>query len=423
MRPTPPPKRVLGALCVGVSVFVLAAGGCRQLVGIEPREQKCGALPFAETTCAECVDASCCSEESACAEDPKCAAAADRLHACGASDAACRTEAEASAPPDNAAFTALAKCRVASCALSCSTCGGLTDPFGAACDDCIRSSCCDVATSCVNDAGCAGTFGCIASCSGPPDCVADCLIGPERTAAVAAFETCITKTCNAECKIGRDWSCVQHYAWKPAASEDKTIRYDLTVKNFLSQVAAPGVSVAVCQSLGDCAAKAVTDASGVASLEIDVAKDTSWTGYLKLSGAGYRTMLVKWSKPLAWDESALTFIVTDSEFALLTTQFKVPVDPTKAMLIATALDCKGINAPDIRFELNPKDPGILTSYFQSAGSDPTKTNRSGTVGFGNVPVSSNVILVSAFLDKQLVGESLAPIESGIITLLGLYPKQ
>jgi hypothetical protein len=202
------------------------------------------------------------------------------------------------------------------------------------------------------------------------------------------------------------------------------VKLDITVVSFLTQSAVPGVTVTACAAFAPtCDLTTVSDENGVATFVLPVIPPTRWSGFFRLSAPGYRNMLALRTKPLATDDFATMFIVTEDEFIGLVTQFGVPHDPTKAMVFATAFDCKGFNAPGITFKQSIDDPGILTSYFTGAAGPTDATNKSGTVGFVNVPATDPYVTVSAFKGAELVAESFVPIEADWITVAGLYPQQ
>ena len=89
---------------------------------------------------------------------------------------------------------------------------------------------------------------------------------------------------------------------------------------------------------------------------------------------------------------------------------------------ATAIDCRGLAAPDIIIKETLGDPTIVGADFHG-GTEPTAllTNATGTVAFGNIPVSQKLFYVAMYLDQKLVGDAFAPIEAGVITQVQLFP--
>lgn len=398
------------------------SGGCRQLVGIEERSEQCGGLEFADSDCATCMDSACCAETTTCSSDDACKSAAEQLTSCGHADAACRITAAEAATPGNAALAELGTCRTTSCALACNGCGGFVDQFGAECDQCVQQNCCDLALACAGDQNCSKTYACVAACSTRPDCVAQCLQGPLRNDAVIAFQKCIQDVCYDACDIGQDWQCLLKGSWGPPTT-NSSLTLDFKVVDFLSKQVVPNASVSPCDSiLNTCKEGATTDANGVARLVLPVGGPNGWSGYFRVIADGYEEMLVGANKPFLRDDFIIEYVVKSSDLTLLLSTVKTSLDPNKSLLFVTALDCHGLNAPEIRFELSETDPGISPSYFQGPGSDPSKTAKIGTAAFANVPVTNNYLGVAMYLDDQLVGEDFVPLEPGTLTAWALFPK-
>lgn len=368
------------------------------------------------------MDEACCAETTACSSDDGCEATANQLNACPPGAAACRIDAKAGAPPANARLAELATCRTTGCAVACNTCGGLVDAFGAACDACVQTSCCDLAVACAGDQNCAKVYACIAGCSTSPDCTAQCLQGPLRDDAVIAFQNCVQGACYDACKIGQDWECVSKASWGPPPTKPNLL-LDFKVVDFLSRKVVPNAIVKPCSAyLGTCSESATTDATGVAKLVIPVDEFANWSGYFRIQADGFREQLTGSTKPLNRDDFTTAYMVKEADLAILLATLNTTLDDDKALVFATALDCNGLNAPGIRFELSSKDPGILPTYFPGPGGDSTKTNKFGTVAFGNVPVNNPLVGISMYLGETLVGEIFAPIEPGKMTAFALFPK-
>lgn len=410
----------VGLLLGGALLF--GASSCRELVGVGERSSKCGGLPFAEASCGACADQACCAEETACSEDAKCAAAANAVHACADSDPDCRVAAASVAPVGNSALVALGKCTRANCSLACRACGGLVDRFGAGCDQCIQQACCDVATNCASDSSCAAAFTCVHECNDVPDCIRQCLNGPLRNQAVAELQDCLVHPCADACGTGSAWECVDNYGWGTGSTTTQ-LTYAITLVDILTQKRVPGAHVQLCNALTtDCSVQATSDENGVASLTIPLAPPAVFMGYARLTKAGYKTMLASTNQPLSKDAAETFAMVTDLEFLGLISQFSVNYDPQKAMVFATALDCRGFNARGVTAKVEPDDPGITTSYFRAAGAKTPATTESGTAGFLNVPVTQAYVTIRLLVGDELVGQSAVPVEAGAITQSRIFPR-
>ncbi|MBK8995121.1 MAG: hypothetical protein IPM35_05120 [Myxococcales bacterium] len=409
-----------GLLLAGA--LLLGASSCRELVGVEERASACGGLPFAEASCAACTDQACCAEEATCSEDAKCAAAANAVHACADSDPECRVAAASTAPLGNSALGALGKCTRAKCSLACKACGGLVDRFGAGCDRCIQQACCGVATTCAADSSCAAALTCVHECNDLPDCIRQCLNGPLRNQAVAELQNCLVHPCADACDTGRAWECVDNYSWGTGSTANK-LTYAITLVDILTQERVPGVNVELCNALTtDCSVQATSDENGVALATIPLAPSAVFLGYARLTKAGYKTMLATTSKALSKDAAETFAMVTDLQFLGLITQFSVEYQPDKALIFATSLDCRGFNGRGVTVEVEPGDPGIITSYFRAAGVQTKQTTESGTAGFMNVPVNQAYVTIRMLVGDDLVGQAAVPIEAGAITQARIFPR-
>lgn len=414
----------LGVLAAGAA---LLAGACRAVLGVEdPPAVQCGGLVITSNACATCMDEACCSASSACASSDACRATADSVLSCTTTDPDCRAARTPLVPPEG--FDELARCQFASCNTACAACGGLVDAFGPACDRCVQAYCCDDSAACAADAECTRRFRCIHDCDVLPDCTGSCLLDPAKNALADEFQSCIAGSCTEECRIGFDLDCVQGFGWGHA-TEDTTIKYTVSIVELLDQEPVPGATLMLCDALTGTCQEGTTTPSGEWTFDVPLTKGQAFGSTLRIGAEGYLRMLAVSNRFLAHDTKATFFTISVANFAFLVEQFDLKLDEDKAMVIATALDCRGFGAQNIRFDLSPGQPGA-TSYFQAPGVK--RTNKTGTAVFGNVPLQPNektgILNVKSVLvdpdtgqDVRVHGGIIVPIETNLITQVQIYP--
>jgi hypothetical protein len=285
----------------------------------------------------------------------------------------------------------------------------------------VKKTCCDLGNACAKDANCSQIFACIAGCPSAPHCPTHCLQSELRNDVTVALHDCIRTACDQACNYGHDWECLGNASWGPPPTKT-AVSYQVRVSEFLTQKRIPNATVAACENLGGCGESAVTDENGIAQLTIPTNPGVMWQGFFRVSAAGYENVLAASNKPVSIDDYFIVYLVSSGTLSGLAQQFGVALDDTKALIFATALDCNGFNAPGIEFELTSSDPGILSTYFAPPGGNPDVTSTFGTAAFANVPVTGAPIGISMYLDGEIVGDIVAPLEAGTLTLAGMFPE-
>ncbi len=77
----------------------------------------------------------------------------------------------------------------------------MPDPNDDACTSCAKGSCCDQATACGADPGCACVFGCIGMGGDPQTCLTECMVDPFTNPVLLAAYMCVMANCGGDCGL------------------------------------------------------------------------------------------------------------------------------------------------------------------------------------------------------------------------------
>lgn len=376
-----------------ITAVVASSGGCRAIVGIddEPPTKLAPVAPDAEAPaacsasfdgagagaeCGRCMSASCCAEAERCAANPSCAIVAGCIAKCASTDVVCAAKCrEASAYGEEAA--ALASCRAIRCKSACAvTCGGYVfdDATCAACGVDPARNCCAFSEACTSDAECAALVACERRCPSNQqelqlDAGASCLLGcelahPAGVAAQRRFAGCLTGSCVDSCVEPR-WACLRRRAAPSAPGRPITITYRFVEYGTYDR--APGLGVRVCNASGlACGAPRAANAAGEASVEFPAG---SSDGYAEVTGAGYASVRVYLPR-VTRDFTVFVPVIKQPMFEGLAS-LVAPLDPLRAHVIVSVLDCEGGAADGVRLSIDDVAASKRPFYFDDQGPKPS----------------------------------------------------
>lgn len=412
------------ALVLVFSVTLFAAGGCRQILGLEQREASpCAVFTYAEPECEQCMLDACCDEAAACSGDDVCRGAYDCLAGCAVDDTACRVDCDGllleTVDSTNPPFATVRDCRAGQCAVACASCGGFFDEFGEACNQCISEECCAEAVACAADPQCVAFFRCVARETAPGEPTAcDLDAGP----VFAQGAACSFAHCAEECGFGARFECAGRFSWPTNTLNPTTFQYRATFFDAINTtMLIEGADVQACTLFDPTCERSshdheVTGADGSVQLTIPIGT-SAFEGYLLVRKIGYVDLLVAVAKPLIHDEDLSFPLVATSTLHSLGKE----IDPDAGHLFMQAQDCSGAAASGASFEHSAGDG--LRYYFAGGTLDfeAEATDSRGLAGFLNVPTGDDTLTMSA--DGVTVGTRTVVVVPNTITeIFPFYPS-
>jgi hypothetical protein len=444
---------------IAASVTVVSSVvGCMQILGLHDRPEAadggagaaaddssavpvtgtCGKLLHPSSSCASCMDQSCCTQAQACAADPACDEASNCIASC--TDAAClaRCDSFYTLP---STLVALRACRVQHCASSCgSTCGEFASG-NPTCESCLQTSCCSQGTTCAGDTQCAELNLCVSNCFAATSCPAACEAAfPDASADYASWFGC-TGQCASACQAGTSWSCLGGpILWPQPAGA--TITFSVTFVDFSLEEPFVGSTVKACNKLdyscGVPIAQSTTDANGLVTLTVPAGL-AGFDGYLDVTGgqiAGSESDAGASLFPSIWYPvpyvvadgwRGRTLLVAESELVALTMATGTSLDPTRGQIALNAADCLFTPAEGVSFTLDSSDSQTVSYYF--IGGVPVTsakaTDSSGIGAFINVPTAApaKLVVASAFsgVANKSMGSLTLIVRPGTFTTSSLFP--
>jgi hypothetical protein len=398
----------------------------------------CG-FGFASSTCASCVEKSCCDEANACHDDATCAPLYDCVTACDAADAKCRNACVAAHPVGaNAAARALDVCLSQSdgCGASCSNCGGLADWYADECAACVQSKCCGHATKCADDDACAERQRCYRTCTYPTcpfDCDAQVAAStgqPLTSDVIANFDTCTSQGCSAQCAHGTHWGCVGQFAW-PEPTSDAMVNVTFDAIQFGTTSAAfPGATIRACASTDHPCAQPlagtedqVTDDKGVATIGVP----SGFKGYFHVTAPNTMETLDYVAWPITVDQHHSIYLGSYDLYKSMVMQAGGGVNDAYGAVFVFTYDCLLSAAPGVSLALDHESEDMnWTSHFYFAGSTPVSatdaTDGNGIGGWSNVVPNKLATVTATQYDTQTkIGVYPVYVQPGAITFLSLPP--
>jgi len=376
---------------IALAIATLAFLACRQVIGIEPREEGDPPVRLGEA-CGACVASECDAAERACAADEKCAAAAECLAGAGLDNPtgriACLSEhAQASITP---ALRALDQCMRSPCQDVCYGRAGYFAAYGEECVGCTETECGDSMAACVRDPHCESlAVDALADGSIAPPALGRLFNAPGDAGQEERGMSDCSFNCNERCGFdGRDLACLGAYAW-PLEVESGEASLELEVKavvdSTLEVISVPGATCELC-AFAPCevVASATADASGIGHISTKLNYPQGFRGFARLTGELDGEPLVPthaFVYPVLEGARGGAILLGRTFFEQLTTLNAGGAIPGKAHLFINVLDCRLRRAPGITLRLPPdKTSDASITYLNGEGA----TSDDGVVFVWNV---------------------------------------
>jgi hypothetical protein len=432
-------------LVLVAAATILAALGCRQLVGIGDDPPRGAASTDAgadggfsyglRAECTTCVATNCAAQATACAGTPSCAALEGCLSACGANPT-CRAQCGAEHGLGNDGATpAFEACLAGSCAAACElTCGGLAALFppatATACESCIAGGGeCAPVTACAVDPECQTALRCQFS-SHTPDVQQACPLAPDAGLAVGPRTGVIpiATSCSKACSWGADWSCFRKVDW-PLPTQGP-LALTVGIYDVVTDTPIPGATVKLCESADlPCPTGFATQPTGSGG-EVTLNRGPIPYGvlyYLDVSSPAIVPTLVFDIFPISMPRLVTTpGVLTPDELAFAAAELPVTLDPALGTMIVYAFDCRLGLAPNVQVSLDPMGPSTKRFYTDNGfvSTKPTATDRTGEAVFSNTPVTPTVLTLSVtpeVLDGGVSGTMHAFARDGGMSIVYALP--
>src|SRR5688572_4859775 len=99
---------------------------------------------------------------------------------------------------------------------------------GGACEACVASRCCEVASRCAAEPACDAHVACNQDCNASaetvvPPCFDACRARP-KTALTDELLVCVDASCREECSLGTSFDCAGAYRWPIAEIDEVTVQ-------------------------------------------------------------------------------------------------------------------------------------------------------------------------------------------------------
>lgn len=311
---------------------------------------------------------------------------------------------------------------------------GMFGDAAAECVACAETACGEQLSTCERDPECAELGRCFAEGFGPARRAACYGLHPGVAPAHLAVGTCVGQSCTAPCGNGHIWSCLDERV--PATQPVKpTFQVRLRLFDVVNQQPLSGLSVRACSRVSwsdpDCAsnlnAADTSDASGVAQLDLRfplLAARQPWDGFFLIDAPAIYPDLAVYTQPLTAGVEVAVPIVTRGSLEQLFRAYGITQAPERGILAASVIDCVGISAAGVRFEL---DTAGAERFYTTGGllldRSATETSADGIVVFTNVSPGKRRLRAFVSATNQLIGEHELYVAAGRRTLAFVEAQQ
>jgi len=328
----------------------------------------------------------------ACQDDAPCRLFGYCLARCAPDDLACGVRCRSEHPKvDGVLASAATSCIAKSCERACeSVCGGYVSK-SPTCTACARKSCCAESTACSTDKDCAALMACERACSAVDgSCLGACERRyPLAVTAARTFGACLDKGCSKDC-LPADFRCLQDPLPDLPPTGQTFVDVGIRAIAFIDGTPWAGIDVRACRERDQaCAspwASGKTDAQGYVKFRIP---EPTYNGYFEFQGAGIVPSLYFWGE-VRRDLAPWINVINQDVLDLLTLNI-TPPKPGFGHFIITALNCRGITAPGVSYELSPRNEAVGAYLSMGLPSkDAPYTDGSGFGGFINVTANTGI---------------------------------
>jgi hypothetical protein len=223
----------------------------------------------------------------------------------------------------------------------------------------------------------------------------------------------------------------------------KSVAYEVTLTDLLSQAGVPALRVKICPNLTDpsCttpSSTTLTDAMGVARLTIDIT-DGAFDGYVDVvpetadggspvvdgsdSNVYVPSRIYYTSIPIADDRVDDYQVMKFSALQVFASLFKAKADFTQGVAFLIAEDCAVQDSADRVFTVDQKSTVTETFYIKNdqPSTTATVTDESGIGGFVNLPTGARHFTSSLVGTGRKVGEITGYVRPATILLAKIGP--
>ena len=305
------------------------------------------------------------------------------------------------------------------------------------CRACAEANCTPERDACIADAACTALLQCRGICS-DPDCLARC---GEKTYAdrdrfarpdneiFAAYETCLSeRECRSECGWSKNWDCVNGYDW--SVEQPTHVPLELELHPFGAVMEAQVSACSECsadecdvidRTQTDAWGQAVIDVGGVGStgcsmsfLEMDFGEAQTATLY---AGGPQPSSPFQREARWAFDFGQPNQFSGDPRFG-------DTADPTFTFVLLGAVDCLGVAALGVSFEIEGDYPSAVRFYFTGTvpSADATETTDADIPIGGFVGRPAGDFSVRAkFAGKRVGSRDGVRVREGGQTVVIMFP--
>lgn len=188
---------------------------------------------------------------------------------------------------------------------------------------------------------------------------------------------------------GDPWGCVQGNAAAVPPPEDRpeTVKYTVSIVDWVTDEAPPGLSLKVCNRIDALCAEPLSTITPPPEREISFDLPARLEVYLEIQAEGTVPATFYFDGPVVEDRvgGQIQLLRLTTAVGLAQQFLGTQLDPTMGVLSLRSHDCNGAIAPGAMFQIEPS-VGIPFTLINGAPSlSVVPTDASGLAGFVNVP--------------------------------------
>ena len=226
------------------------------------------------------------------------------------------------------------------------------------------------------------------------------------------------------------WGCLGHVV-EPVPDPSKTISFPMRLA-FANGGSPVGVNavVDVCDKLDlDCTSVDPNFPKGLhpdSAGMVDVVVQEGFDGFVRITSNEVVDSRVYVGRPIVTPPSVKEIqLLRPTEYELLATLTGKAIDPTRGTAIVLAVDCQGIAASGVRFEVpsadSESDEFYLINQAPTMPPTATSTDKDGFGGFFNLKPDYAVVRAYRAEDEVFIGESSFQILANTISYVQVAP--
>jgi hypothetical protein len=250
---------------------------------------------------------------------------------------------------------------------------------------------------------------------------AQCESDSDCSALGAGFSgsVCIQSFCQATPR----WQCLD--SPRAAAPTSGEFNVSFLVRDTVTQKPKVGFSVRLCRKLDvacsdSVSATALTDDQGMVALKAPAA----FEGYARFEGGDAIPGMYFFNPPVARDLPTITVSLSNSATtAGLAALTGATQEPTRGLVLASAMDCTGVAAAGIKLASNAEDSSSRAFYAADGlpNGDATQTDDAGYGGIVNVSPGSITLTGTLASTGREIDRVTVLVQAGMMTITTLVP--